>query len=73
MMHYGGNLLLNNDNAFGDVCNCETELKKAINKCYGKKQTTEYIEKYSNIVNFSDGKNSERLIKLLEKDSLIRS
>lgn len=71
MMHYGGSLLLNNDNAFGQVCNSEKELKKAINNCYGKKQPKEYVEKYNDIVNFSDGKNSKRLISLLEKDGLI--
>lgn len=71
MMHYGGSLLLNNDNAFGQVCNSEVELRRAINKCYGKNQSKEFIEKYRDIVNFSDGKNSERLIKLLEEDNLI--
>ena len=71
MMHYGGSLLLNNDNAFGQVCNSESELRRAINNCYGKKQSKEFVEKYNDIVNFSDGKNSERLIKLLEEDKLI--
>ena len=71
MLHYGGSLLLNKDNAFGQVCNCEWELKKAINKCYGKNQDKRYKDNYNDIVNFSDKKNSERLIKLLEQDNLI--
>ena len=71
MLHYGGSLLLNKDTAFGQVCNCEWELKKAINKCYGKNQEKRFMDNYKDIVNFSDGKNSERLIKLLEQDNLI--
>ena len=71
MLHYGGSLLLNKDNAFGPVCNREWELKKTINKMYGKKQDIKYTDNYKEIVSFSDGKNSERLISLLEKDNIL--
>ncbi|MDO4517766.1 MAG: CDP-glycerol glycerophosphotransferase family protein [Bacillota bacterium] len=67
----GTKLMLNEDNAFGDVCYREDELTESIIKYYGKAQDPEYLRKYREIVTYHDGKNSERIIQLLKKDRVI--
>ena len=47
------------------------ELKKAIEESYGKPQREEDIERYRKIVEFHDGKNSERIINKLVEDGII--
>lgn len=73
MEHYGEGsyLMLNNDNVFGDVCMDAKEVGAAIKKNYGTPQSEENIKKYRHIVEFHDGKNSERIMKCLIKDGLI--
>ena len=46
-------------------------LSKAIRENYDNPQKEEYVEKYSHIVQFRDGKNTERLIDFLKEDKLI--
>lgn len=73
MKHYGEGsyLMLNNENVFGDVCMSESEIDQAIKKNYNAPQLDENIRKYRHIVEFHDGRNSERIIKCLIKDGLI--
>ena len=74
MEHYGGNahLMLNTDNVYGDVCYNKEELKKVFSNNYMKNQKGEFIKKYKKIVEFSDRKNSERIIKCLKKDKMLK-
>ena len=72
MENYGGHLMLNEDSVFGEVCYSREDIIKSINLKYGKKQEKEEIEKYRKIVQFNDGKNTQRLIKCLEKDGIIK-
>lgn len=73
MEHYGegSHLMLNEDNAFGDICMNEEDIKRAIENNYGKSQTQENIDKYRKIVEFHDGKNSDRIIEHLKQDGII--
>ena len=73
MEHYGDEayLMLNEDNVFGPVCMNEEDLTKAIGELYNKPQKEEDIRKYREIVEFHDGKNSERIIECLKKDGVI--
>lgn len=71
--HYGGNakLMINEYNAFGDICFNAQELNKRVEFNYKCKQKQKYIEKYTRIVSFNDGRNSERIINNLKKDGII--
>lgn len=71
MSQYGGHLMLNEDNAFGKVCYNSEELKKIVKEEYTTNQKDIYLKKYKEIVEFSDNKNTERLIKLLKRDKII--
>lgn len=73
MEHYGEGsyLMLNEDNAFGDICMNETELTEAIRKNYAKPQAKQNIEKYSKIVEFHDGHNTDRIIECMKKDGIL--
>ena len=73
MEYYGEEayLMLNEANAFGPVCMNEKELNKAIIDLYDKPQREQDLEKYRQIVEFHDGKNSERIIECLKKDGVI--
>ena len=73
MEHYGEGtrLMLNDDNVFGRACRSPEELKKAVAETYGKPQREEDIERYRKIVEFHDGRNSERIIEKLIEDGMI--
>jgi CDP-glycerol glycerophosphotransferase (TagB/SpsB family) len=73
MEHYGEgtHLMLNDGNVFGRACRTPEELKKAVAESYGKPQREEDIERYRKIVEFHDGKNSERIIEKLIEDGMI--
>lgn len=64
-------LMLNETNAFGDVCYNPKELRSAVRSNYGREQKEEARKNYREIVAFHDGKNTERLISLLKKDKII--
>jgi hypothetical protein len=70
---YGKNtkLMLNKRNAFGDVVFNKEELKSVFNDNYMHDQKKKYINRYRKIVEFSDNKNAERLIRMLKKDNII--
>lgn len=73
MKHYGEGsyLMLNEGNVFGPVCMEPDEITKAVRELYRKPQTPESKEKYSKIVEFHDGRNSDRIIDKLKEDGVI--
>lgn len=73
MDHYGEGsyLMLNEDNCFGDVCMDKDDINKSVAAAYGNPRRDEYIEKFSKIVEFSDGRNSERIIEHLKADGIL--
>lgn len=73
MEHYGEGtyLMLNEGNVFGDICMDSSEIGAAIERNYLKPQTEKNKTAYSRIVEFRDGKNSERIIDCLKADKII--
>lgn len=73
MEHYGEGsfLMLNEDNCYGDVCMNKAGIKGSIQNCYMKQQEEEYFEKFRHIVEFHDGRNSERIVEKLKADGII--
>ena len=73
MAHYGEGtyLMLNEDNVFGDVCMSSGEIAEAVRRNYRQPQSERNTARYSKIVEFRDGKNSERIIEHLIKDGLL--
>lgn len=73
MKQYGPStkLMLNEDNVFGDYFYSEKGLSQAVKTNYENPQTEEYKKRYSKLVDFHDGKNTERLIEFLEEDKII--
>ncbi len=67
----GTKLLLNEENTFAPVAYNQEELTKAFSEVYMKPHSKEMQAKYDKIVQFHDGKNTERLIAMLKKDKLI--
>ncbi len=68
---YKGSLMLNDDNAFGEICYSNEKLKEIVERVYNSKQEQSFIENYRKIVEFHDNKNTERLIEFLKKDKII--
>ena len=70
---YGENtyLMLNEENSFGDICYNQQELRSVFEKNYLQDQDEKYISSYRKIVEFNDGKNTDRLIEFLNRDNLI--
>ena len=64
-------LMLNKDNVYGDVCYSSDELSKVFEKNYLQGQTETYLKRYRKIVQYNDGKNTERLVDFLKKDEII--
>ncbi|MCQ2546188.1 MAG: CDP-glycerol glycerophosphotransferase family protein [Clostridia bacterium] len=73
MKEYGesAHLMLTPELAFGDVCMNEQQLVEAVNREYLKERDRRYLDNYEKIVEFSDGRNTERLISMAEKDGLL--
>lgn len=71
MKEYKGHLMLNKSNVFGDVVYNNQELRKSIINNYNSEQKASYIKRFKKIVEFSDRKNTERLIKMLKKDKFL--
>ena len=67
----GGKLMLTEDLAFGDVCMNSDQLAESIGKSYYAPQSEEYINRYRQIVQFHDGKNTERFVRMAKKDDLL--
>ncbi len=73
MMQYGPStvLMLNEENVYGDFAYSDENLGEIIEKNYNNLQTEEQKTRYSKLVNFHDGKNTERLINFLKEDGII--
>ena len=73
MTHYGEgtHLMLNLDNVFGPVAMNGTEITAALKETYGKEQDQQYLDRYRKIIEFHDGKNTERIISHLKEDGVI--
>lgn len=74
MENYGPStkLMLNEENSYGDICYCPDDLAKVIRENYSHSQTLQHQEKYHQLVDYHDGKNTERLIELLRKDGILQ-
>ena len=64
-------LMLTEELAFGKVCYNADELREAIETTYGRPHSDEEEKKFSKIVEFHDGRNTERFIEMIKKDGLI--
>ena len=73
MEHYGPStrLMLDGENAYGQICYSPAELTEALRKEDGAGQKQSYVENYRKIVEFHDGKNTERLLEMLREDELL--
>lgn len=73
MSQYGPStkLMLNENNVFGDYFYTEAGLSQSVLNNYNCEQTEEYKKRYSELVDFHDGKNTERLVEFLKKDGII--
>ncbi len=71
MKKYKSHLMLNSKNVFGDVTYDSSNLGELIKKNYKKSQKELYVKRYKEIVEFSDSKNTDRLIEFLKKDNII--
>ncbi len=73
MANYGtaAFLLLNDENAFGDICYDDRNLTQVIKRNYEEGQLPEYIKKYEEIVTFHDNCNSDRIVEKLREDGII--
>lgn len=71
MRNYGGRLMLNESNVFGDIIYEYNQTAKIVLDNYLKPQQEKYVEAYDKIVEFRDRKNTERLVELLKRDKII--
>lgn len=73
MREYGksAHLMLTRELAFGDVCMNESEIAESVADSYGKTRRPEYVRNYRQIVEFSDGRNTDRLIKAATEDGIL--
>ncbi|MFR5876076.1 MAG: CDP-glycerol glycerophosphotransferase family protein [Eubacterium sp.] len=74
MSQYGARtkLMLNEENVYGDYFYSTDGLSESIEKNYYEPQTEKYKQRYSKIVKFRDGRNTERLINALKDDGIIK-
>ncbi|MBR3200908.1 MAG: CDP-glycerol glycerophosphotransferase family protein [Mogibacterium sp.] len=74
MTHYGEGtkLMLNLGNVFGPVAMTGPEITAAVKENYGVPQKQDYIDRYRQIIEFHDGKNTERIIEHLVRDGVLR-
>jgi len=73
MTHYGEGtkLMLNLGNVFGPVAMNGADITAAVKENYGAPQRQDYLKKYRQIIEFHDGKNTERIIEHLKQDGVI--
>lgn len=73
MTHYGEGtkLMLNLDNVFGPVAMDGAQITAAVKECYGAPQRQDYLDRYRKIIEFHDGRNTERIIEHLIEDGVI--
>ena len=66
----GVDLMLNDDNAFADRAYDYETLTELISKNYYGNHSKEYIRKYEDIVEFHDGRNTERFVEYIYSTNL---
>ena len=73
MKHYGkdAKLMLTEDLAFGPVCYNIGDVTDAVEKIYKTEHDPRCVSNFRKIVEFSDGKNTERVVEMLAKDGII--
>ena len=73
MQQYGPStkLMLNEENVYGDYFYSDEGLTEAIARNYNNPQTETHKERYSHLVDYHDGQNTQRLINLLKEDEII--
>jgi hypothetical protein len=71
MQRYGGHLMLDEGSAFGPVCYDAAALGDAIGSAYAPPQAPEHLRRFERIVEFRDGRNTQRLIEMMERDRMI--
>ena len=71
MRRYGGRLMLDDGSAFGPVVNDAEDLSHAVAQYADTPQREEYVKRYKHIVEFHDGRNTERLIRAMERDGML--
>jgi hypothetical protein len=72
MKRYGGSLMLNKNNVFGDVAKRPDTLRHMIRKNYGAPQAPEHIRRYRRLVVFNDGHNTQRVIDALKSTGMVQ-
>lgn len=72
LQRYNNTLMLNDENAFGDICYAYQEIATLVEKNYNPVQEEKYREKYKKIVSFSDNQNTKRLIEELRRSGYIQ-
>ena len=73
MEQYGPStkLMLNEENVYGDYFYSEEGLAASIMHNFNEPQSELYVERYSKLVDYHDGKNTQRLIEFLKQDKII--
>ena len=69
--HYQTHLMIDESTAFGDVCYSAHAVTESVENLYRMPQAPEYLEAFGKIVEFHDGKNTERVIEALKRDKLL--
>jgi hypothetical protein len=72
MKRYGGSLMLNKNNVFGDVAKRPDTLRHMIRKNYEAPQAPEHIRRYRRLVAFNDGHNTQRVIDALKHAGMVQ-
>ncbi len=74
MKQYGGgaHLMLTRQLAFGPVCNHYEDLARAITEQYDSGQAQKYIRRYRKIVKYSDNKNTNRIVRKIIKEGMVK-
>ena len=67
----GTELMINEDNVFGDTCYQVDELSETLERNYWSGHSPEHEKRYERIVEFHDGKNTDRLVEFLKEDGII--
>ena len=67
----GTELMIDDNTAFGDVCYTTEELRARIVENYERDQLQIHKQKYECIVEFHDGKNTDRLVEMMRQDGIL--
>lgn len=71
LRRYNNDLLLTEENIFGDIAYNNSDLNQLVIKNSSEVQNQKYIERYRKIVEFNDDQNTERIIAKLKQENII--